>query len=773
MNAEGLAALEASYAAAHTQAEYIAVRTAARPWPKSGSVGVHTASIAADCGFFLATAFSSAPDITQAAELIADLAVAMEVLKANRDTTPRVLAERLINIANAGCRLAYVGTRPGWEDPPRWAVIAAAVEAILPVDFRFDPKTAGEGWPDRTWQTANSLAALSILQGAPDHGHARCAKALEWLSSVGQLWLFQAACHDAIDLLEACRAARPSCAPNILWLFGFMSVQCDIWRGRPRGRAGRLFIAQMFATVLSRLLCAAMDIVRQPLFASLGEALHRYIFGLIEMARSNLLLDQMCATARPFADPAQAAAAMDLERTMLTLVPSTLSHDLAATERRLVSELPMVFWSDLRASAKAQSDFAARLAEVARLETLFVEADAGLVGAGQRPDLASVQQSLSPSDVFIIFAIPRETLHPARRLILFAITSAAIQTAVIDLDILRLAVAQGDGFVGALSLNGAEPIESSPLGDLVAITRIAIQDRRDDTARQRLAALYEVLIEPLKQLGIVPQAGQHWFISPSGPLHALPFAALVDSEGRHLGQLVSISHVPSASVFHKLRAAWAPGTSFAGFANPSLDRAAWKDLPKAETETKAAATILAVAGPKLCLGPDATLAAWHQDAPVAEIIHIATHGDFPEHDVIDLHAVLLTPGAGDNGRLTAERMLRSSLAKTRIVTLSVCNGGLVRFGPGDELHGLIPACLSAGAANVLTTLWSVGDSMTALWMRAFYRHLAQLGPAAASLAATSAMIADGAAIRDWASFVLIGAAMRTGSTTLPTEDKLS
>jgi CHAT domain-containing protein len=87
----------------------------------------------------------------------------------------------------------------------------------------------------------------------------------------------------------------------------------------------------------------------------------------------------------------------------------------------------------------------------------------------------------------------------------------------------------------------------------------------------------------------------------------------------------------------------------------------------------------------------------------------------------------------------------------------VCNGGLVRFGPGDDLHSLIPACLSAGAANVLTTLWSVGDSMTALWMRTFYRPLAQPGPACASLSATSGMIANGAAIRDWAPFVLIGA----------------
>jgi CHAT domain-containing protein len=756
---DGLAAIEAGFAAAHTQAEYLAVRTAARAWPKSGDAGVHTASIAADCGFFLATAFTGEPDSTQAADFIADLAAAMEVLKANMDTTPRLLAERLISIVNAGCRLAYAGTRPGWEDPSRWAAIAAIAEAFLPADFRFDPKTAGEAWADQSWQTANSLAALSILQGSADHGHVRCAKALEWLSKVGQLRLFQAACHDAIDLLEASRAARPACAPNILWLYGFMSVQCDIWRGRPRARAGRLFIAQMFATVLARLLCAAMDIVAQPAFASLSEALHRHIFGLIEMARSNLLLDQMCVPARPFADPAHAAAALNLERTMLTLAPSTLSHDLAGTERRLVSHLPMVFWIDPRASAKAQADFAARLAEVGRLEELFMTADAGLVGAGQRPDLAAVQQALSASEVFITFAVPRETLHPARRLIVFAITSATIQTTVVELDVLKPWVAQGDGFIGALALNNAEPIESSPLGDLVAITRIAIQDRRDDSARQRLAALYNVLIEPLKQLGIMPQPGQHWFICPSGPLHALPFAALVDTEGRHLGQMVSLSRVPSASVFHKLRAAWVPGISFAGFANPSLDRATWEDLPKAETETETASTILALAGSKVHFGPDATLAAWHQDAPAAEIIHIATHGDFPEADVIDLHAVLLTPEAGDDGRLTAERMLQSGLAKTRLITLSVCNGGLVRFGPGDELHGLIPACLSAGAANVLTTLWSVGDSMTALWMRAFYRRLAQLGPASASLAATSGMIANGAAIRDWAPFVLIGAEM--------------
>jgi hypothetical protein len=752
-----LAALEQDFAQADTPGAYRAVRDAARAWPEGGAASVLAAAIAADCGYFLVTAFSPEPDGAQAADFIADLARAVALLRAQQKATPRALAERLIGVIDAASRLSHAGTRPGWEDPQAWAGIAAAIEAILPVDFRCTEATAGPAWVRRSWMAALSLGALSLLHGAVAHGQQRGARALEWLVQRGDILEHQQACHDCLDLLEACRAARPESGMRALWLHGLIAAQTGIWRARSRSRAGRLYAAQVFATVLDRMLVAALDMAEQPGFAPLLDGLHRHIHILAERGRSGLLLDQLRLPAHPFADPAQAADALARERAVLSLKPRPGEDGLVALEHRLVSQLPSVYWIDPRAGAVAREAFAARLAELAALEALFAAAGAGLVDTAGHAELAAVQQALTADEVLLTFAIPRETLHPARRVVILAITRAGMRTKVVDLAVLKPLVAGGSGFIGSLSLNDTDPIESSPLGDLIAITRIAIQERRDDVARERLAALHAVLVAPLAELGITPRAGARWFICPSGPLHALPFAALTDPAGHHLGETVALSIVPSASVWLALRAAWTDIDGFAGFANPPLDRAEWPDLPQAAAETTAAAKLLGLPPDQVHLGPDATLAAWDRDAPGAAILHVATHGDFPETDVIDLHALLLAPQPGDDGRLTAEHVLRTKLGRTRLAVLSACDGGLVRFGPGEELHGLTPACLCAGASNVLTTLWPVGDGMTALWMRAFYRQLRAAGPAEAARLATAGMIADGAAIGDWAPFVLLGA----------------
>src|SRR5262249_48402460 len=99
---------------------------------------------------------------------------------------------------------------------------------------------------------------------------------------------------------------------------------------------------------------------------------------------------------------------------------------------------------------------------------------------------------------------------------------------------------------------------------------------------------------------------------------------------------------------------------------------------------------------------------------------------------------------------------RLNLASTRLVVLSVCNGGLYRMGPADEPYGLVPAFLLAGAQNVMATLWPVDDQFGRRVTVGFFKHLLQDRPAEAHSCAFLRFIDEDELIRRWAGFVMVG-----------------
>lgn len=153
----------------------------------------------------------------------------------------------------------------------------------------------------------------------------------------------------------------------------------------------------------------------------------------------------------------------------------------------------------------------------------------------------------------------------------------------------------------------------------------------------------------------------------------------------------------------------------------------------------------------------ATEAELRRQASESDVLHFATHGVFPENDVIDFHYLLLAPDEGCDGRLRADELRSLDLSAAQLVALSICDGGIFRVGPGDEPYGLIPAVLTAGACNVLGTLWPLPDQVGRKHMVEFYLHLLSIGPAGALQQACLKLIRAGASLRDWAAFALAGA----------------
>jgi CHAT domain-containing protein len=173
-----------------------------------------------------------------------------------------------------------------------------------------------------------------------------------------------------------------------------------------------------------------------------------------------------------------------------------------------------------------------------------------------------------------------------------------------------------------------------------------------------------------------------------------------------------------------------------------------RQAPSIYEELQAVAEIVPQA--KVFLGSSANETVLKEHGPGSRLIHIATHGFFrqdnPMFSGIRLGESFLTLYDLYHLKLPAE-----------LVTLSGCSTGLNVIAAGDELIGLVRGLLSAGAQNLLLTLWDVNDRSTADFMKAFYTRLFKRPDRA--LALREAMVE----VRQkyphpyyWAPFILVG-----------------
>jgi hypothetical protein len=605
--------------------------------------------------------------------------------------------------------------------------IALCAESLIPTDLALDD-------PGRTSMLADTLARLSYSVGSPDNARERLSGSIERARAAGDLpgymWGSSARyrgereSYRPADALHALRAE--------FW------DRVDEFRLPSRSRAGRLWTAQQLDEMTGTMITDA--------YAGLVGRDIDEAFRAVEVNRARTLLDEFSAVTRDLPDGAVAAEARELEAQVLHLEATAGPDDAVAHETRLVSRLPI---------GGLQGDLE-RLTRLERLEQLYAEHDAGFLGQGAIDELGDVIDALQEGEAVVEYHIPYDALDPAGVvLVLLIMCEGALA--------LHLPLLHSDkpGFIGRIEADGKQPLDASPLAELIVAARIGIQSGDDESAAADLESLYKVLVEPLANYGVSPAQFTRLVIVPHGILHAVPFAALKAPGGRHLIEDVALVLAPSASIWRCLQArpAAAP-TSLLGFADPALP-APHEPLPDARDELRDIASFLSTAEVVWHAGEEATEALLRRDAPGKGILHFATHGEFPEADVMNMHRLLLAPADGHDGKVHAEEIRGMDLAAAQLAVLSICDGGLYRFGPGDEPYGLISALLAAGVTNVVAPVWSIDDRLGRRLIVEFYRRLMEHGPAEALRQASVVALRGGAAIRDWAGFVLVGPGRRT------------
>jgi CHAT domain-containing protein len=208
---------------------------------------------------------------------------------------------------------------------------------------------------------------------------------------------------------------------------------------------------------------------------------------------------------------------------------------------------------------------------------------------------------------------------------------------------------------------------------------------------------------------------------PISLLGLLPLAALTWEENgpRCLLDTFEVVHTPSAVVLaacrHRAERYQTRRALIIG--NPLPQES---PLPGAEFEARLVAQSLAKIETQLLLREEATKARVLEAIPHAQLVHFACHG---AASILNrpLNAALFL---ANDEPLYAEEILELDNFVARLVVASACETGVVQgYEAADEALTLGNTFLAAGAAAVVSSLWSVDDVATSLLMSRFYETL--------------------------------------------------
>jgi CHAT domain-containing protein/Tfp pilus assembly protein PilF len=295
-----------------------------------------------------------------------------------------------------------------------------------------------------------------------------------------------------------------------------------------------------------------------------------------------------------------------------------------------------------------------------------------------------------------------------------------------------------------------------------------VGDRLGRTQRLRslLAEIYKKLLAP----SLLSTEPSRLLIIPDGPLHYLPWGALIRDFGekgmtkqQYLAEWKPFSISPSETLFAELKKKRRPIVfdkvdakdptqvpEFIGFGAPTypsgLDNVkpeaisdararavmqrgmlSLEPLPWSQREVEDIANLFPPGHAQVFVGGESTEEEVKKVAQGVRILHFATHARldnlFPLNSALVLTMPEGLPPDRDNGLLQVWEIFEKMRLDADLVVLSACDSALGEEEGGEGLVGLTRAFQYAGARSVMASLWSVQDQATSELMIRFYKHL--------------------------------------------------
>lgn len=454
-------------------------------------------------------------------------------------------------------------------------------------------------------------------------------------------------------------------------------------------------------------------------------------FQIMERSRAQTFLTML--SERDLAFSADIPEALDHERRRLAVLYDRTVKRLASLDPRKSAEHIETVRTELRRLEGEAGDIEASIRKASpRLAALKYPQPFGT---------AEAQQTLDPGTLMLSYIVGKE------KTALFALSPS------------------GDLEVKILPLGGkALRSQVRQLLSLIRESRVdsSIGKQRQLQLRKASQDLYAALLGPVEER---IAASERLLILPDGPLHVLPFGALIHGDdGQYLATWKPLHIALSATVFAELKqrrqgnAPQAP-VQLAAFGDPvypqslkkkgdALDDSLrgdptvrsvserglfdWQPLPYTRREVEGISRLFPDGAAKTFLGPEALEDKVKGLDPKTRILHIAAHGYTDEHLPSSSFLALTIPedtGSDavtpqrDNGLLQVWEIFERVRLDADLVVLSACETGLGEEQGGEGLIGLTRAFQYAGARTVMASLWNVQDRATSELMIRFYKHL--------------------------------------------------
>ena len=300
-----------------------------------------------------------------------------------------------------------------------------------------------------------------------------------------------------------------------------------------------------------------------------------------------------------------------------------------------------------------------------------------------------------------------------------------------------------------------------------------------------LKKLYDIIIAPFLHL----INGNELVIVPDGASFLIPYAALVDQNGRYLSETLRIRLAPSVTSLMLLAECPEDSHGTSGVLlvgdpwvetvrlliqmsdSPNKKKKRFAQLPWAEKEVKMLEKMLNV---QPLTGKNATKERVLSRLESVSLVHIAAHGRSETGEILlsPNHASPEKPKEQDF-LLTMEDVLKAKL-RAKLVVLSCCHTGKGKIC-AEGVVGIARAFLGAGARSVIASLWAIEDKATMEFMRNFYEHLIAGHSASKSLNQAMKLMRESGEfneVRQWAPFVLIGDDVTFDFSLLANEGKI-
>ena len=285
------------------------------------------------------------------------------------------------------------------------------------------------------------------------------------------------------------------------------------------------------------------------------------------------------------------------------------------------------------------------------------------------------------------------------------------------------------------------------------------EDENHDSKPLTLADGYNMIVAPVADL----LQESEIIIVPDNLLYPIPFAALMDDNGKYLSDTFRIRIVPSLTTlkliqlsptdYHSATGALIVGEPEVGDVYYQGKLLQLNSLPWARKEAEMIGRLLGV---QPLLGRNANKQAVLESMHSVSLIHFAAHG-YAERGEIALSPISSCGTPHEEDYLLTMAEISQVRLTAKLVVLSCCHSarGQVR---AEGIVGIARAFLASGARAVLAALWAVEDEATMWFMNHFYEHLVRGESASESLhqAMKSMRETRFSDVMQWAPFMLIG-----------------